>query len=75
MDIWNILDVISVVLLIVFWKRGAVWGGLTLGLIVGLVISLFTGNWGILKVAGILGIMVGFVAELLGKLSERLKKS
>ncbi|MHB1330588.1 MAG: hypothetical protein ACYCY6_01295 [Minisyncoccota bacterium] len=75
MDIWNILWVISLVLLAIFWRKGAVWGGLTLGLIFGVVISLLNGNWGIVKEAGIIGILIGFAAELLGKLSDRLKKN
>lgn len=78
MDIWNILGVISLVLLGVFWKRGPVWGGLTGGLIVGLIISGFDSqpfSWGIILKSGIVGVLVGLGAELLGRLSDRLKQN
>lgn len=79
--IWTIFGVISIVLLIIFWrKRNAVWGGLTLGISVGFIIAIFyllkgTGfNWFIIGKAAVLGTMLGFVAELLGKVSDFSKK-
>lgn len=84
---WTILGIISIVLLIVYWggsgrKFGpnAVWGGLTLGLIIGFIVAIFsvfkeTGfNWIIIGKGGILGTMLGFAAELLGSVSSYIKK-
>ncbi|MBT9169204.1 MAG: hypothetical protein DDT19_02558 [Syntrophomonadaceae bacterium] len=44
LSIWTILGVATVILLAVYWgNRNAVWGGFTMGIIVGLVIALFSG--------------------------------
>jgi hypothetical protein len=81
LNIWKILGVITVILLIAFWRgRSAVWGGLTIGIIVGLVIAifyLFKGggfDWFIIGKGAISGTMVGFAAELLGKISDLIRK-
>jgi len=80
-NIWTILGVITVALLIVFWnKRGAVWGGLTIGAVIGLIISviyLFRGDgfsWAFIGKGVVLGTMAGLFAELLGKMSDSAKK-
>ena len=75
-DVWKILGIIAVVLLFVFWKRrNAVWGGFTLGIIIGLVVALFSGfDLYIIGKGSILGVMVGLGAEFLGKISDFIKK-
>jgi len=76
-SIWIILGVVSIILLVIYFKRGrnALWGGLTAGLIIGFIIALFSGfNWYIVGKGAILGTMIGFVAELLGLLSDYLRK-
>ena len=80
-DIWKILGIITAVLLIVFWRRrNAVWGGFTIGIITGFIVALyfvFQGskfNWYIIGKTAISGTMVGFIAELLGKVSDILKR-
>lgn len=80
-DIWKILGVASFVLLILYWRtRNAVWGGLTIGVIIGFIIAilnLFKGNgfsWFIIGKSAIYGTIIGFAAELLGKISDFLKK-
>lgn len=80
-NIWKILVIIAAVLLVAFWrKRGAVWGGLTLGVILGLIVAIFfvfkgSGfNWFIIGKGAILGTLVGFMAELLGKASDLIKR-
>ncbi len=79
--IWKILGVIAFVLLIIFWrKRGAVWGGMTLGFFVGLIVAvifIFKGDgfdWRIIGKGAILGTFAGLAAELLGKISNLLKR-
>lgn len=80
-NIWIILGVITIFLLIVFWqKRGAVWGGLTIGAIISFIVAivyLFKGNgfnWSIIGKGAVLGTMAGFIAELLGMISDFIRK-
>lgn len=77
LDIWKILGVISIILLIIYWrKRNAVWGGLAIGIVVGFLVvifSVFMGsgfNWFTISKVAILGTIMGFVAELLGRVSD-----
>ena len=79
--IWTILGIITIVLLIIFWrKRNAVWGGLTIGIIIGFIFTifyLFQGSgfdWFIIGKGAILGTMIGFITELLGKISNLVRK-
>lgn len=80
-NIWTILGVITIVLLIIFWrKRSAVWGGLTIGAIISFIVAivyLFKGNgfnWSIVGKGAVLGTMAGFIAELLGMISDFIRK-
>jgi len=79
--IWEILGILTAVLLVVFWRRrSAVWGGLTLGIIVGLIFAIFfifrgSGfDWFVIGKGAISGTILGFMAELLGKASDFIKK-
>jgi uncharacterized membrane protein len=75
--LWTFLGIASIILLaIYFWRgRNAVWGGFTAGIIIGFIIALFSGfKWYIVGKGAILGTMIGFVAELLGMLSDFLKR-
>jgi len=80
-NIWTILGVITIILLIIFWnKKGAVWGGLTIGVIVGFIVVIFyllkgNGfNWAFIGKGAVLGTIAGFFSELLGKISNSIKK-
>ena len=80
-NIWTIFGVITIILLILFWrKRNAVWGGLTIGIIIGFIVAILylskgSGfNWFVIGKGAILGTMAGFIAELLGKISDLIKK-
>ena len=82
-DMWNILGIAAIVLLIAFFfyrKLNAVWGGLTLGIITGLIIAIlfvFRGNgfdWRIIRKCAISGTIIGFIAELLGKVVDYISK-
>jgi len=75
--IWTILGIIAIILLIIFWqKRNAVWGGLTIGIIIGFMVTVFylfkkgEFNWFIIGEGAILGTILGFIVELLGKVSD-----
>lgn len=78
---WYALAILSFILMIVNWKkRNAVWGGLSFGIIVGLIISiviLIIGNGfqlGFIAKGAIIGVMIGFISELLMKLGNRKQK-
>lgn len=78
---WQILGILTVILLAVFWRnRNAVWGGLAGGVIIGLLTALFFAfrgdgfDWYILAKGAVVGTIVGFLAELLGKLSDKMRK-
>ena len=76
MYIWTILVIIALIVLAMYWNsRNAVWGGLTLGIIIGVLWKMFgeTAWYIVVKVATI-GTLLGFGAELLGMVSDRLKK-
>ena len=79
--IWNIFGIIAVISLLVFWrKRGAVWGGLTIGAFAGLMVSvvnLLRGNefiWISIGKGAILGSIAGLLAELLGMAGDHFRK-
>lgn len=79
--IWIILGIISVILLIVFWgRRNAIWGGLTVGIVIGLIVALFFTFKGrkfdgyIVAKGAILGAIIGFMAELFCRASDLIKR-
>lgn len=80
-NVWTVLSILVVVLLIkYFGKRNAVWGGFTMGTIIGFIISLFyifKGDgfiWTIIGKGSVIGSLAGFMTELLGKISNKEKK-
>ena len=79
--IWYILGIIALISLIVHWrKRGAVWGGLTIGIFIGLIIALFHlikgpgFSWISIGKGAIVGPIVGVIAELLGMAGDHFRK-
>jgi len=80
-NIWVILCILAVISLVIFWRsRNAVWGGLTLGIIVGSMIAIFLFfqgygfDWFIVGKSTILCVLIGVIAKLLGKISDVLTK-
>ena len=74
---WKILTIIAAISIIVsfFRKQNAIWGGATIGLVLGIVIAVFNKfNWSIIYKAIVIGIIVGLIADLLGMISDLLKK-
>ena len=79
--VWTILGIISVLLLAFYYnKRNAVWGGFTIGLILGFVVAIFLYfqgggfDWYLIGKYTIVFTLIGFGAELLGKIRDLLKK-
>lgn len=55
--------------------RSAIWGGATLGFIVGIVLGLLRGNFvNILITSVVIGAALGILAEILGMLGDRMKQ-
>lgn len=68
----TVMAVIAGILLVLHWKGlNAVWGGATLGVIVGLIIALVTGDWGLLALIFAVGTFAGTVFEWVGRLAKR----
>jgi len=75
MAVTTILAIIAGVLLILHWKGpNAVWGGATLGAIVGLIIALVKGDWGLLTLSFAVGTFAGTVSEWIGRIANRLPR-
>jgi hypothetical protein len=71
----TVMTVIAVILLVLHWKGpNAVWGGATLGVIVGLIVALVTGNWGWLARIFAVSTYAGTLFEWLGRLGDWLKQ-
>jgi uncharacterized membrane protein len=78
---WIILGSISLILIFVYWrKRGAACGGLTLGMIVGVIITiirLIKGDglsWVVFCKVLIVGVIIGVLSEWLGLATDRWRK-
>jgi len=81
--IWTILGIISILLLIIYFRGfgpNPIWGGLTLGIIIGFIIAIISAirgigfNWYVIGKVAIIGTLLGFISELLGMLSTKLFK-
>ena len=72
--LWTILSILAIILAIVFFRKGrnAVWGGLTIGFIVGFVWQGISGllgkgfSWEIALHVTVIAVLFGAGAELLG---------
>lgn len=80
-NIWIPLGILAAILLVVFWRiRNAVWGGLTLGIVAGFIATVVLAlkgqgfDWSVVGKFTVTGTLVGFIAELLGKISDYLRK-
>lgn len=78
--IWTIIGIISIILLAFYFKsKNAVWGGFSIGIILGLIATLimYISGYGFdLSILGkfiVVSVLIGFGAELFGKISNLLK--
>ena len=79
-NVWIILIIIALIALILSWKtKNAIWGGLTIGGVIGLVVAivfLLIGkgfHWSFIQTGMIIGTLIGVLAECLARLSSFLK--
>lgn len=69
------ITVIAVILLVLHWKGpNAVWGGATLGTVVGVVLGFINGDWSLLAVSFAYGTFAGTVFEWIGRLTGRWRR-
>jgi hypothetical protein len=76
---WNILGTIAIIALVLsfFIGKNAIWGGLTLGAIIGVIVTLisfFIGdgfNRTLVKEIAIVSVLLGAVFEIIGRLSKK----
>ena len=74
MEVTAILAIIAGVLLILHWKGpNAVWGGAGVGAIVGVVIALIKGDWGLLALSFAAGSFAGTVFEWVGRIANKVR--
>jgi hypothetical protein len=68
----TLITVVAVILLLLHWKgTNAVWGGATLGVIVGLIVALVTVDWSQLALIFAIGTFAGILFEWVGRLAKR----
>lgn len=75
---WIPLIIVAVILLVIFWRGpNAIWGGITFGLIIGLIVAIinsFLGkgfHWSTIGKVTIICVLIGGFFEIIGKLSGR----
>ncbi len=67
------ITILAIVLLALHWKGpNAVWGGATLGVIVGLIVALVAGDWSLLALIFAIGTIAGTIFEWIGRLAKRM---
>lgn len=70
----SIALVFAFIFLMIYWRgRNAVWGGATIGIIAGLIVSLVTKDWSRLALSFTIGVFIGTFFEWLVLLSKFLK--
>lgn len=75
---WWIVSAVGIAALKSYFFRGrnAVWGGATIGVLVGVVVA-FTRpgfDWEVIGHSAVIGAFVGLVAEFLGAIGDDLKR-
>lgn len=73
----HIVAILALVALIIYWRGpNAVWGGATLGVLIGGSMMIFSknGGWYNVEWAFAIGVAAGLAADLLGKLSDKMRK-
>ncbi len=76
---WWFVSAVGIAALKSFFFRGknAVWGGATLGAIIGVVIAILRPgfDWATVGQSAVIGAFVGLIAEILGSIGDRIRRS
>jgi hypothetical protein len=76
---WWLVSAIGIAALKSFFFRGrnAVWGGATLGAIIGIVVAIARPefDWPTVGHGAVIGAFFGLIAEILGAISDRMKRN
>jgi uncharacterized membrane protein len=73
---WMFLYIVATISLLIYFFKGpnAVWGTATVGLIVGIIIAIFSGfTWLTIIKSMVIGVLLGVAFESLGSISDRMK--
>ena len=75
---WWIVSAVGIAALKAYFLRGgnAVWGGATIGALVGIVITFTRSSfdWEVVGHSAVIGAFAGLVAEFLGWIGDRVKR-
>lgn len=75
---WKILAFVAIISLILsLRKRSAIWGGVTLGTIIGIIAAFFKDgsyDWYYVAKYAIIGTLIGAFAEIISLISMTIKK-
>ena len=75
---WWFISAVGIAALEKFFFRGqnAVWGGATIGVIIGFVIAIYRPgfDWEVVGQSAVIGAFIGFLAEILGAIGDRMRR-
>lgn len=75
---WRLVSAIGMAALEKFFFRGqnAVWGGATIGAVVGVVIAAVRPGfeWSTVGQSAVIGAFIGLLAEILGAIGDRMRR-
>lgn len=73
MGVTTIITTVAMVLLVLHWRGpNAVWGGATLGIIIGIIVALITKDWSRLLSFFAVGTFIGTFFEWIGRIASKL---
>jgi hypothetical protein len=77
MSLWLIImtAVAGVLLILSFFQRSMIWALALPGAIIGLILAIVKHDWNLLALCFAIGAFIGLGVELLGMLSDRLKRT
>ena len=73
LNVFLILGLVALVISFFIEERSAIWGGATLGLIIGAVIGIFNNDFSNILRAALIGADIGLLANLLSWIANKLK--
>ena len=74
LNIFLLIGIGALILSIFTQRKSAIWGGATIGLIVGVILGVLKGDFSDILRAALIGADVGLLAEILELFGGRLKR-